>query len=782
MRLTISTLLAASLVLLAMSVTVYGQGAPPAAAKDATAAAVAPAPDVAEFPDAKGADAAKKGAEEAAEKARQREAMKKALALARDYLVTVSTEWQKDQGEYPEVQMGEGYVGSASIQIENKRPSEIQGMMVDPAKGLILSADHRGEDRFIKSAAGLTSQGKSFPLERYGFYLDMDLAAYRTKAWPGRQDAVDWYDGNLDSLGGAMTVSLRRDDLGWSIALGGDGGEGGGGLYQRTDDEAMDKSRTLLGPRGLVLSDEARPVGFATGSRMSLTGDQYPWRGSDLAKQKLMTFEEFAKLRQRLEADVSRYACEVRIVYRQSEGEESNLTFESEDPSSLTQYYYGYAVSPTRILVPLKMEKIYIQRFKEIAVELDGKPVPAKFLGAFLHVGAFLVELQGVTSPAVLPLTDAPPLPEVNRAMVTYMHERKFGRRRNTVWYNRLAGYDRGYENRLWPRTKGMLQRGSLVLDFQGRPVGMCLVERRLDQEKAGNGYEYERWRYSRGSEAGLQLYRLGQLAELLKAPEAEFDPNLKPSSGQEEKRLVWLGVETQQVGPRLAEMLDRLAKSDQIQDKTRRGEKGLRVTLVHKDSPAAKAGLQEGDILLEILEDGKTTPIELEPRDGYRRMGRSRWSDEDEDLLSRGDYLTQLLTRLGPGTKITLTYLRGTEVKTQPFTLEWSPPDFSSADKYKDEKTGLTVKNLTYDVRTVLRLADDQPGVIVGKVEEGEKAEIARIGQMEIITAINGKPIRNVEEYRQAMTAIQSAEKGGTAVFTVLWMGKSNMVKIEFP
>ena len=757
---TISVILLAAVLGSIRSPAARGQVAPAAPAVAAPAAADKTAADKA-----------------VADKAARTEALQKVLAFSRDYLVTVTTQWQKDQGEYPEISsQGGSQVYSVSDLVENRQASEDLGMMIDPAKGLVLAIDHNGQTRFIKSVAGLTAQGKPFALQRHGFYLDLDAAVYRTDAWPGKTEAPAWFDGPLDLSGGGHFATLTRDDLGWSLEVTG----GGGGSYhcQRTDRQDLDGLQDVSSV-GLAFTATAQPVGFTTGTRVSLTGDQYPWRGRDLAGSRLITFEEFATLTDRIKQEVGRYAHEVRIVYRQSEGEEENLTFEGEDPSSLTQYYYGYAISPTRVLVPLKLDKIYIQRFKEISVDLAGKQAPARFLGAYQDFGGFVVEMDGAASPAVLPIGEAPPLPEVNRAMVTYVHHRKFGRRHNKLWYTRLTGYEPGYADRPWPQTKQAMARGMLVLDFGGRPLGLCLVERRLDQEKTGE--DGGNWRYARADLDGLQLYRLDQLATALKNPEAHFDPNLRPSSGQDEKRLVWLGVETQTVSPQLAEMLDRMAGSDQVQAQTRKGQKGLRVTLVYPDSPAAKAGLLEGDILLDITEEGKATPIELRAG-AYRDRG---WGDSWQDysgLLSRSNYLTRLLTRIGPGTKVTLAYLHGTEAKTRQFTLEWAPYDFESADKYKDLKTGLTVKNLTYDVRALLRLADDQPGVIVAKIEEGEKADIAQIGMLQIITAINGQPVRTIDEYRQAMTAIQGAETGGTAVITVLWMGKSNIVKIEFP
>ena len=395
--------------------------------------------------------------------------------------------------------------------------------------------------------------------------------------------------------------------------------------------------------------------------------------------------------------------------------------------------------------------------------------------------------MEGATSPAVLPVGGPADVPDFNRAVMTYRHERKFGRRRNVVWYNRVQDYTRGYMDRLWPVMKHPMMRGTLVLDFDKRPIGLSLIERRLEQEKKG---EDTRWRYYyRGRPEGLRLYRVDQLAAAFSDPEKHFDPNLKPASEQEEKRLVWLGVETQDLTARLAEMLDHMAASGLTQKWTRKGEIGLRVTHVYRDSPAAAAGIQVGDILLEVKETGKDKPIELEPsggRGGFRgsmpwMMGRGGRSSGGDGAIDRRNYLTALLTRLGPGTEITLAYLQGTERKTHDFTLQWAPHDFESADKVKDEKTGLTVKNLTYDVRAMLRLDDDQPGVIVAKVEDGEKADIAQIVPYQIITELNGRPVSDVKDYETRMKAIQEADTG-TAVFTLLWMGKSRIVRIEFP
>jgi hypothetical protein len=720
------------------------------------------------------------------------ELARKAQATAAEYLVRVATRWQKDQGEYPRL-MGSGNESEGGLaehavtsvesggNVDGKESSEKPGLLLDPATGLVLAPDAAIEPRFIEAIKACMVDGKEFPLKLYGFYLDTGGALYQTDKWPGTRTPLPWVEGKIAPFSEAFMTSLDRARLGWEVSVA--PGSYADELTQASDRPTPDEQLTSLSTGNLIFDDAARPLGFALDDYPnSLTGERFPWRGADLAKAAVVKMADFDKAKADRIERLGKYLYEIKIVYRQPEEGEENLQFEGDDRSSLTQYYYGYAVSPQQILVPVKMEKIFVQRIKQITVTVGEREVKFAFKGAFLDFGGFLIEFADqqsapYTLPQVLPLS-GPALPEVNRAMLTYVAERKFGRRRDTVWYNRLAGYSKGYNDRLWPRPTNEMTRGTLALDFDEKPLGLCLTERQAEREKKeGEG------RYESGT---VRLYRLSELAEALKNPDAHFDPTLKPASEQEEKRTVWLGVEYQPMSPELAAMLDDLAGGGQAQKLTRNGEVGLRVTWVHKHSPAEKAGIAPGDVLLEIREEGKDEPIELRPRSGEesggfyvpQRRSRGGYSPPQN---GRAGYLTGLLTRLGAGTKITLVYLHGQEKVTQPFTLEWAPYDNASANKFKDEKTGVTVKDLTYDVRALLRLADDQPGVIVSKTEDGQKAAVADISPGVIITEINGKPLRNVEDYEQAMTAIQQG-KTGTAVLKLLWMGKNRMVKIEFP
>ncbi len=115
----------------------------------------------------------------------------------------------------------------------------------------------------------------------------------------------------------------------------------------------------------------------------------------------------------------------------------------------------------------------------------------------------------------------------------------------------------------------------------------------------------------------------------------------------------------------------------------------------------------------------------------------------------------------------------RDGEEKTVSLALELGPEDFDSAETYKSESLGATVKTLTYEVRRFCKLTDDDPGVIVSKIETGGKAAVSRIRPYEIITHVNGQPISGLEGFQEAIAS------GGVTELTVKYLAKTRLVKV---
>ena len=144
-------------------------------------------------------------------------------------------------------------------------------------------------------------------------------------------------------------------------------------------------------------------------------------------------------------------------------------------------------------------------------------------------------------------------------------------------------------------------------------------------------------------------------------------------------------------------------------------------------------------------------------------------------------NYLNQILTQIGEGKKITLTYWRDGKELIYDFTLANAPYDFESTEKFKDETTGLTIREVTYEVRYAWRLDNDFKGVIVSKVEEGSKSAIGGIRTYDLITKIDDQAIGSISDFKKVMETLTKKEAAKEkARFTVEKMGKSRFADVE--
>jgi S1-C subfamily serine protease len=283
------------------------------------------------------------------------------------------------------------------------------------------------------------------------------------------------------------------------------------------------------------------------------------------------------------------------------------------------------------------------------------------------------------------------------------------------------------------------------------------------------------------------RAFEATELAKSLAGRPQSCDPHIRHLSKDEQKRRVWLGVEYTAPDKEMVKQLG-------LRQPTRDGRIGLVVNRVYPGSPAARLGLVEGDVLLSIAVPGAPWPIELAsdergefdmpdfqeadvPRE-FEAMGmgvprRRPWPSQD-------NYVNRMLADIGAGATVKLCYLHEGQKREQEFAIEQSPRDMLSAAKYKNEKLGLTVKELTYEVRAALRLQENDAAVVVTQVEQGTPAALARINPYELIRAIDGEPIAGVEAFEKLITAARQQNKESVRL-TVEWMGKTRLADLKF-
>jgi len=161
------------------------------------------------------------------------------------------------------------------------------------------------------------------------------------------------------------------------------------------------------------------------------------------------------------------------------------------------------------------------------------------------------------------------------------------------------------------------------------------------------------------------------------------------------------------------------------------KGQKGILVSQVTEDSAAQKAGMKQGDVIVEF--DGK--PVEK------LAEFRNRVSLE------------------APGSKHDITVLRDGKRKKLTITIGKLPEkaQVASAPSHSWEKLGITVKNLTQELAQRFSY-QGETGVIVTDVVSGSVADLAGIQPGALIKEVNRKTIQNVDEFQQAMK--QSSDK----------------------
>jgi serine protease Do len=159
-------------------------------------------------------------------------------------------------------------------------------------------------------------------------------------------------------------------------------------------------------------------------------------------------------------------------------------------------------------------------------------------------------------------------------------------------------------------------------------------------------------------------------------------------------------------------------------------GTNGALVGQVTPNSPAAKAGLKEGDIITEVNGQPVTDANQLRSKVGM----------------------------LDPNTTANLKVMRGGKMESVAVTLGEFPSNeerASAAEPGSDKSLeGVTVENLTPETAQALKLPANTKGVVVDKVSPSSHAAEAGLQRGDVIQQVNHQSISNVKEYSQAVGA----------------------------
>jgi serine protease Do len=179
--------------------------------------------------------------------------------------------------------------------------------------------------------------------------------------------------------------------------------------------------------------------------------------------------------------------------------------------------------------------------------------------------------------------------------------------------------------------------------------------------------------------------------------------------------------VERGYVGIMIQEITPELAKSFKLKDTN-----GVLVAQVMPDTPGAKAGLKQGDVIVKL---------------------------NGEPVDEIGPFRNKI-AMMKPGTTVKLGVIRDGAMKTFSVKIEKMPAKNAAAAAAPQDsigKAGITVTNLTKELAEKYGYQNEN-GVVVTQVDPDSSAARAGIAPGMLIQEVNRKEIKNTKDFEAAI------------------------------
>ncbi|MDR1817046.1 MAG: PDZ domain-containing protein [Puniceicoccales bacterium] len=714
----------------------------------------------------------------------------KVSPAVRDALVQVELWAQTSEGEDPSASgflqrcpnCGKFHDDSLATVLEERRPARVAGYLVAP--DLVIVSDPAIAGRFTrewrvrKGAESVAATVDAVAQDRLALRLRLKkpLAGAKPLRFAGTGTAA----GGKPPVAFATYSATSR---GWTFVVA--PFDGVQRLYYDTPGDPA-AAFVVLPPNAILLDAAGAPVSLTFTEAIAAAGagagapfappDRWRWlSAADFAKRAAGLAERLAP---------ALVGVEVRLRPKTVRaGDDSERGSSDGIERELSKPQPAVVLGPRRVLLLGNFDAALTARFESATVRLpDGGRVKARFAGAVRDFGALVLKPERDLAGAVeLAAGDAALSPQGSALWWTAALRTRGEKTFIEVAHARLRGAELAWRGAVKAEFGVRSTAGVFVFDAAGALAAIPVSKR----DSSGSRRSRWDWGSSSGGAAHYAASRFAVLTDADALSPAKFatwaDDSLRPVSEREANQLAWLGVETQHLDKDLAEALG-------ISEQTDTGRHGLLVTQIHPNSPAARGGLKDGDVLLSVRADGEQKETKLDSRDGYdySRVNFAemfeRYDEVPESYFDRipppwskaDNALNTLLKNIGFGHSYTLTYIRKGAVRTAPFKVARGPDYYLTAPEATFEGTGLQVRELTFETRRFYKIPAGQNALIVSRVVSGKTAAIAGIKPYELIVEVNGKPVTTAAEFKKTF------DKGGALRLQVRRMDKSRVVTLD--
>ena len=174
----------------------------------------------------------------------------------------------------------------------------------------------------------------------------------------------------------------------------------------------------------------------------------------------------------------------------------------------------------------------------------------------------------------------------------------------------------------------------------------------------------------------------------------------------------------------------------------------GSLINQVSPKSPAEKAGLKPGDVILKL----------------------------DGNSISRTSDLIYRLNRIAPNQTIQLEVLRDDKIRTISATLSVAPDDTPAAEDKNNPTNGLgmNIRDLTEAEQSRLNV---NGGALVREVKRGGLASLSNLVAGDVIVQVNSTPVTNSQAFARAIAALP---KNSVARIVIIRQGQRAIVGLR--
>ena len=172
------------------------------------------------------------------------------------------------------------------------------------------------------------------------------------------------------------------------------------------------------------------------------------------------------------------------------------------------------------------------------------------------------------------------------------------------------------------------------------------------------------------------------------------------------------------------------------------KNKEGALITNVEKDYPASKAGLQRGDLIIKV---------------------------DNKPIKSAND-LKNIIGAYSPNTKISVEYERAGKIYSTKLQLTTTDDVQVSAQNFSID--GLSVQNLSDDIRYKYKIPQDIKGVLITDVKDGSNAANTGFETGDIIIQVNEKIISNINEFSKELQASKASNRK-----PIIWINRAGIL-----